>query len=140
MNKYLSLLAAVAVIAVPSAGLVYASDSNSWDGTGTGLLKACSGIVETQGDPNRIREAQGPHMLWGYCLGMANGVWVTLLSNEKLLNRQFESPVFCPPDEKVTNGQIARITVQYLEDHPELLHKRDAVLMIEALLKAFWCG
>jgi hypothetical protein len=133
------MLAAVAVIAVPSTGLVYASDSNGWDGTGTDLLKACSGIMEAEGDLNRIRERQGDAMHWGYCLGMANGIWVTLLSTAPLLNGQFESPVFCPPGVKVMNGQIARITVKYLEDHPELLHEYDAVLMRDALLNAFRC-
>lgn len=46
---------------------------------------------------------------------------------------------FCVPANKITGGQVARVIVKYLKDHPERLHENETFLAIQALQAAFPC-
>jgi hypothetical protein len=63
----------------------------------------------------------------GYCRGLVIGIEYTAGSD-----------TVCTPY-GVTNGQLIRIVLKYLKDHPELLHRDDTSLIHEALQKAFPC-
>jgi len=45
----------------------------------------------------------------------------------------------CVPDD-VTNGQMVGVVVKYLKDHPEERRMLAAVLVVEAMTKAFPCS
>jgi len=45
---------------------------------------------------------------------------------------------FCLPDQ-VTNDQIIKIFVKYLDDHPEELHQPASLLLVTSMRKAFPC-
>jgi len=45
----------------------------------------------------------------------------------------------CTPN-TVTNGQMTDVVVKYLKDHPEERHMLAAVLVVEAVTKAFPCS
>ena len=65
----------------------------------------------------------------GYCLGYINGVAEALNQEGKL--------VCFPPG--VNGGQVQKIAVKYLEDHPEHHHLRSIWLVARALHLAFPC-
>jgi Rap1a immunity proteins len=75
-----------------------------------------------------------------FCAGFISGVleeqfmWT---ANDTLHKRTHDFR-FCLP-EKSTNDQILKVFVKYLDDHPEELHKPAALLLIQAMVKAFPC-
>lgn len=48
------------------------------------------------------------------------------------------TPDYCLPD-GVTQGQVAKVVVKYMDDHPEKLHLRAEILVINSLIAAFPC-
>ena len=46
--------------------------------------------------------------------------------------------VFCLPEE-VTVGQVAKVVLKYLENHPEMLHEMAVGVVYAALFRAFPC-
>jgi len=46
---------------------------------------------------------------------------------------------FCMPA-TVTNDQIVKIFIKYLDEHPEELHQPASLLLATSLRKAFPCG
>ncbi len=71
-----------------------------------------------------------------YCFGLLQGV----IS----LNKMYEvslrkNALFCTPNSKITNGEAAKIVVNYLKEHPEMQHEPDFAITINALLEAFPC-
>ncbi len=77
----------------------------------------------------------------GFCFGFIDGansaqqVWA---ASDKT-NHRNHAMSYCFPD-SVTNGQMLRVFVKYLDDHPQDLHEPAALLYIEAMRKAFPCG
>jgi hypothetical protein len=69
------------------------------------------------------------------CVGYAAGVRDTHIS---LLNK--DDYLFCMEFGTVPNGQLTKIIVKYLNDHPEKLHLPDRILVLEAYIEAFPCG
>lgn len=78
----------------------------------------------------------------GFCAGFMDATLDTLNmweASDISKKRSHDNDVhFCVPD-KVTNGQLLRVFVKYLEDHPEELHKPANLLLVEAFRKAFPC-
>lgn len=77
----------------------------------------------------------------GRCIGYLEGGLTGLeLANDAA--KKMKPPValgFCLPD-KVTNGQMARVLVSYLERNPARLHEPTLGLYLRALVEAFPCG
>lgn len=77
----------------------------------------------------------------GFCAGFVDGVvdsqdmWE---ASDKMQNRSHVQS-FCLPG-KSTNGQLVRVFIKYLDDHPERLNEPAALLLVESLRKAFPCG
>ena len=99
-------------------------------GDGNLLLKACKhgNTVVDNTLPNlnqqELYEA-------GYCHGLMRGVLSELTNN-------YMGKVCIPVE--VNNFQAARIVVKYLGANPELLHRSDYGLSVEALTMAYPCG
>jgi hypothetical protein len=97
--------------------------------TGNELLKICEHV-----------DAPDSEVTWDtmHCLGYitgvtdANTVWWDFKPEVR------GGPNYCPA-EGVNNGQIFRIVVKYLREHPERLHFPAARLINDALTKAFPC-
>jgi hypothetical protein len=87
--------------------------------TGTALLEAC--------------DAQdGPH---DYCLGFIGGIADVVRTGGR------RAPVIACIPPSVTRDQIVGVTIEYLHDHPrEVRSYAGAVLVLEAIRKAFRCG
>jgi hypothetical protein len=60
----------------------------------------------------------------GYCVGFITGV-----------DSQVEN---CPGDD-VTRGQVIKVAVKYMDDHPEELDQAASTVVRRALVKAFPC-
>jgi Ssp1 endopeptidase immunity protein Rap1a len=88
--------------------------------TGNELLESC----EAKGS---FKEA--------FCLGYITGVTDLDQMNASVFPEHRRS---CVP-ENVTNGQIRDVIVRYLTDHPEERHMLAAILVAEAMGKAFPC-
>jgi Rap1a immunity proteins len=71
-----------------------------------------------------------------YCMGFIEGV---LSSQEIAIELDNPSTVCKLPEEGITTGQIVRIVVKYLEEHPEKLHLNSSLLVLDALRQAFPC-
>lgn len=70
------------------------------------------------------------------CVGYISGFRESHESDEMIL--KVAPYLYCVPQE-VTVGQIIRVFVKYLEDHPEELHKEGHELLHSSLIKAFPC-
>lgn len=70
-----------------------------------------------------------------HCIGYLQGANDML----RLLNDFLKANLVCAPDEGLSNDQVVRIVMKWIEDNPEKMHipGRTAVLM--ALMKAFPC-
>ena len=91
--------------------------------TGTWLLGSCQITLKTT-DDRTFHENDLESFRDGFCRGLIEGV-------SKM------SPRVCMVD--VTSAQEVRIVLKYLQDHPEQIHQRNAVLVDKALSQAFPC-
>lgn len=74
--------------------------------------------------------ADGVEAFWkGHCLGMIEGMSVALNAT---------SSGVCLPD-GVETGQLERVVIKWLQDHPERLHKSRLIEVRSALTAAFPC-
>lgn len=72
----------------------------------------------------------------GYCLALVIGV-----NAGYEMGKGVDGTIshLCIPGE-VTYGQMVRVVVKYLNDHPEELHHSSALLTVNALIGAFRCA
>ena len=73
-----------------------------------------------------------------YCLGFVAAI---VDAHSTLVGSDLMNPLFCTPKEvtEVTVGQMQKIVVKYLKDHPETLHLTASSLVFKALTEAFPC-
>jgi hypothetical protein len=91
--------------------------------TGNYLLVSCQLSIRGMEGANFNNQAEA----WkdGNCIGLVRGVYSAL-------------PTACAAP-NVTAGQMIRVVVKYLQDHPEKLNLRDVDLIRLALEAAFPC-
>lgn len=99
---------------------------------GSKLLRSCEVLLDWPSEP-----AKGERYEAGFCLGYISGVYDLNASYQKDL--KVPNPYFCAPDRGVTNGQNARILINYLEEHPEKLRQGNLNLTLAAFIDAFPC-
>jgi len=81
-----------------------------------------------------------PSYASGVCIGFVSGVleshtlWMVVDAAQK----RTHPTSFCIPDE-VTETQILRVFLKYLDEHPEKLHYPAVVMLIESVRHAFPC-
>lgn len=130
MNRLILTLVIFFVI----AGKAVCYDSgNKFDGNE--LLSNCKTALATKSKDTSWEELCTSEYSSGYCYGFIFGV-----VSASLLNRieSKASPDFCLSPQ-VTMGQIVRVVVKHLENHPEKLHQSGATLVLEAQKEAFPC-
>lgn len=129
MMKYFVIWVAALMLFLPI--LVLADDGNK-------LLEQCNVAVNIMDGKELTADTQGGIDAGNsmYCFGLLQGV----IS----LNKLYEVPLrnkalFCTPNSDITNGQAARIVVNYLKKHPEVVDEPDFAITINALIEAFPC-
>ena len=110
---------AVALVGLLASGAAMGAD-------GKDLIKWCQDVSSDNAD---TQSSFGS----GYCVGTMSTV--NTLAN--YINNGLSSEM-CPPPE-ITNEQMARIVVKYLQQTPELLNLDAAVLTVSALRNAYPC-
>lgn len=102
---------------------------------------AITAIELLEGCRETFKPAEADAFMAGRCIGYLEGGLTGLeLANDAA--KKMKPPValgFCLPD-KVTNGQMARVLVSYLERNPARLHEPTLGLYLRALVEAFPCG
>jgi hypothetical protein len=105
---------------------------------GNKLLTNCNAAIAIIDSPNIANDSFGA----GLCIGLMQGIRDTasiyqshLIEN---LNVDRKKVPMCIPT-GVSNGQLARVVVKHLRDHPEQLHMHDSFLAMNALMKTFHC-
>jgi hypothetical protein len=81
------------------------------------LMPGCRAVVENENTDIYMR---------GYCLGLISGVFYSV------------SQGICAPAE-VTNGQLARVVVQYIDARPGRMHEGFRKFALEAMKAAWPC-
>jgi hypothetical protein len=105
----------LALFAVPAK-----SQTNTTDGNF--LLVSCE--VSIRGMEGSDFTGTGEAWRGGNCMGLVRGVYSAL-------------PTVCAAN--VTIGQLIRVVVKYLQNHPEKLNLEDVLLVRSALESAFPC-
>ena len=113
----LGFVAAV-LFATPVRAQEFSADSNY-------LLGSCQITVRVADNPGTTLTK---YEAWrdGYCRGIVEGVGQA-------------SPLVCPTDGVIT-GQMIRVVVKFMQDHPERLNLRGTMLVNIALSEAFPCS
>ncbi len=113
--------------------------------TGNNLLKNCSALVQKDGDLLQAGECIG--FLNGFTQGLFQAALKMALLETKP-GKKFEEcfkecfilppPAMCLP-KALTIRQLARVTLKYLNNHPEKLHHLAGSLVDDAFKEAFPC-
>ncbi len=104
--------------------------------TGMKLLDECQLAIK---ESNQVPPADWVDV--GHCIGYLQGYWsawqIWSLANKES-GGKLRSPA-CIPD-GVTTGEIVRVVVKYLKDHPNKLHEDAGILVFWALSGAYPCS
>ena len=113
----------------PSAPRDYPSTS------GNAFLRLCSVVEKNEIETNQ----EGQHVVAcvAYVEGVVQGVSAEVAFVRDVGGKEPLKP-FCLPD-NVENGQIIRITLKYIRNHPEEAHQSTVILVVQALREAFPC-
>lgn len=112
--------------------LLLATSSSAVAMTGNELLQACKQVMQ-----NTDVEFASAGRCIGYLEGGRDGLSFAMYILRQL--KPGESSKYCVPNE-VTNGQMARVVVKYLESNPARLHEQSLNLLLFAMIEAFPCG
>ena len=96
--------------------------------TGNGLFRGCSAALQM---PDRI--SQDDQVYGGACVGAV--ATIHLLTMGKGLPPRLTS---CPPA-GATREQMMRVTVRFMNEHPEEMHQTFPLIIIKAFQQAFPC-
>ncbi len=133
-------VAAVSIISVLILGFG-ASGSRAQDtekDNGNKLLDSCGEVVKAQDNPNYKADVYKFSWCIGYIRGY-NAAMVMQRTASSTTYSEYKTTGFLGvllPD-SVTNGQIARVIVKWLQDHPQDLHKDADMLTLSILREAF---
>jgi hypothetical protein len=103
--------------------------------SGNAFLRLCSVIDESEMTPlEKVHKVACLEYLEGFTHGvLAEVEWAHAITGKE------PPPPYCRP-EHVENGQLVRIVLKYIRNHPETAQKPTAALVVEALLEAFPCA
>ena len=93
---------------------------------GTQLLDACRLTINEMDDLDSATQTAFDAYRSGQCLGLIDGV-------------AYASSAVCPGS-GVRNSHAIQVVYKYLQDHPDELRLRDALLVRKALSEAFPCN
>ncbi len=114
------------VIVLIAAGTIEITAQASIWSTGNDLLTNCGHNVRYMD-----RDATANSLRMGFCQGFLSAM-------VDMSQFAADSARSCPPS-GVTVGQLSRVVVAYLNEHPADLHLRDTVLVLRTMRDAFPC-
>lgn len=100
--------------------------------TGETLINHCNATLKLQDIDNPTPE---DHARSVGCLSYLEGIKQMLYEQEPFAQERN----ICFPDTGISNGQAARIVVNFSEEHPEKLQEYKLDLVLEAFAHAFPC-
>lgn len=109
----------------------YSYGLERWN-TGETLIEHCNATLKLQDINNPTPE---DHAKSVGCLSYLEGV-KHLLYEQNSFTKQRN---ICFPETGISNGQAARIVVNFLDENPEKLHEHKLNLALEAFAHAFPC-
>ncbi len=120
------------------AALIFFLSNLALADDGNNLLSQCNTAVNIMDGKKLTDDIQGGVDAGNsmYCFGLLEGV-INLNKIYEVSLRK--NALFCTPNSTITNGQAARIVVNYLEEHPAMQHEPDFAVTINALIEAFPC-
>ena len=114
------------LVTITALAMLLASSNSHAFITGNNLVEYCDDYEQYEQDGGSFRG--------GYCYGFVGGITQTLHVSDKS-----DKNKICA-SENVTQKQVVSIVRKYMEEHPEMLHKRADMLVIIALRIAFPCS
>lgn len=127
-------------VVIPLCLMVSAS-AHAQTTTGADIVSKCKQAVRDVDNDTSADKPPVKSFDVGFCFGFIDGansaqqVWAA----SDRTNHRNHPMGYCFPD-AVTNGQMLRVFVKYLDEHPQDLHEPAALLYIEAMRRAFPCG
>lgn len=105
--------------------------------TGNDLLRQCNEMMKILDNSNPPPGVDAGEAM--YCVGYVGGA-ADFATVGEVWNRvhDYKDAPFCVPVE-AERGQLVRVVVRYMNDHPEELHKDKVVLVMGAFSAAFPC-
>jgi len=100
---------------------------------GNDLLRKCNAVILAA--DSGIKFSTDSYTDIGWCLGYVEGVRNTAHIYQAIFK---DNKVYCIP-QGVENGQIIRVILKYLNDHPNMLHEHESLLTMMAIREAFTC-
>lgn len=104
--------------------------------SGNAFVRSCSSIEKDDSQTTRTDFTNTVSCV-AYVEGVVQGVQVEIAYSKGTTGNEPPSP-FCLPD-SAENGQIVRVILKYVRNHPEEAHKSTVSLTIEAMREAFPC-
>jgi len=111
--------------------------------SGNRYLEICSSNEKPQAQLNEM-DFLNLGLCQGFMLGFHDGIGTAIAilqlndSSLSYLKNSMEDIKICTPA-GVENGQLIRVVMKYIRDHPEQAHEPAAVLVVKAELNAFPC-
>lgn len=128
---------AVFLIAFPSL-LVSAQQAPEFPSTsGNAFVRTCSAIDKNAEEEAHI-DIQHAVACSAYIDGFVSGISEEADYAHAMTDKEPPRP-FCLPEES-ENGQLIRIALKFIRNHPEEAHRPTAFLLASALRDAFPCG
>ncbi len=101
--------------------------SQSVDESGNAFLSLCEDSADSASKQSHLQQGE----CFGYVDGVDDGIRIAydIMSQPK---------PYCLPD-GVTHGQMMRVLIKFIKDHPEKAHSQTRVLEIRSFMDAFPC-
>ena len=116
--------------------LAFCAPAHSQSETGSDLLTKCKDFLNTVDKSAPYSSAFAVGFCPGFISGVLSGAEVWEASDT--LRKVTHPMAWCRP-EQANNGEIIRVFVKFLEDHPERLHEPAGLLLLTSLSTAFPC-
>lgn len=113
--------------------LVITFPSNPALADGHYLLDRCENALLTSVHPSKFNSRQD----MAYCYGLLQGIRET----NRLYELKLKSDAyFCLGDQYLSHQDSAKVVVSFLRQHPEILHKNETALAIQAFRQQYPCN
>jgi hypothetical protein len=103
----------------------------SVDESGNAFLSQCELVIDRYSMKDKEGSPVDAGECYGYVTGFNHGVGMAY-------DIVGQPQPYCLPD-GVTHGQMMRVLIKFIKDHPEKAHKLTGVLEIESFMDAFPC-
>ena len=104
--------------------------------SGNAFSRLCS-VLERE--PKTHSDAENIYACIAFVHGVLDGVLTEIEYSQAVMNVKPPSP-FCLPKEGVENGQMVKIVLKYIRNHPEQAHDSGSQMVLQGLMDAFPCN